>query len=240
MMRHRWAALLTVALVAVSAARAQIGEPRNAVAVGFNGGVSMNSVTFDPTIKQVQHMGPTFGVTLRLTSEKYFKTLCALQMEVNYAQLGWEEDINSSADEPLPDTYRRDMSYIQIPFFARLGWGHEHRGLMGYFLAGPQVGFCLGESSKRSAEWTLDGSGNPDRPNGMYAQYDMPLEHKFDYGIAAGLGMELNTKIGHFMVDGRYYYGLSDLFGNSKSDVFARSNNGTISVKLTYLIDLRK
>lgn len=219
---------------------AQIGEQRHTVAVGFNGGVSMNTISFDPTIKQKQHIGPTFGVTLRLTSEKYFKTLCALQIEANYAQLGWNEDIYNSADEPLPDTYQRHLNYIQVPLLARLGWGRERRGLMGYLIAGPQIGFCIGESTARSDQWTLNSEGNPDRPNSMYAQYDMPIEKKFDYGITAGLGLEVSTAIGHFMVDGRYYYGLSDIYGNSKKDVFSRSNNGTITVKLTYLFDLKK
>ncbi len=75
----------------------------------------------------------------------------------------------------------------------------------------------------------------------MYAQYDLKIDHKFDYGIAAGIGLELNTaKIGHFTVEGRYYYGLSDIFGNSKKDVFSRSANGTIYVKMGYYITLMK
>ena len=80
--------------------------------------------------------------------------------------------------------------------------------------------------------------GTPDRPNNLTAQYGMSIERKFDYGITGGAGIELNTRIGHFMLEGRYYYGLSDIFDNSKTDVFARSNNGTIVVKLTYLVDI--
>ncbi len=220
--------------------RAQIGEPRSAVAIGVNGGVNINSIGFDPTIKQKSFIGPSFGLTLRLTSEKYFKTLCALQMELNYSQLGWEEDIYDSNDEPLPDTYRRTLSYIQMPFLARLAWGYEKQGLMGYFFAGPQIGYCLSETTRQSAQWTLGADGHPDRPNGMFAQYAMPIEKKFDYGITAGIGIELNSRIGHFMLDGRYYYGLSDIYGNSKKDVFGRSNHGTIAVRFTYLIDLKK
>ncbi len=227
-------------LVPLLSAQAQIGEPRSAIAVGVNAGLSYNTISFAPTVKQKGALGPTFGLTLRLTSEKYFKTLCALQMELNFSQLGWEEDIYDSKDEPLPDTYRRKINYLQLPFMARLGWGYEKRGLMGYFLAGPQIGFCLGESTVKSAQWTLDAAGNPDRPNGMFAQYDMPIEKKFDYGITAGAGIELTTSAGHFLLDARYYYGLSDLYGNSKKDVFSRSANGTISVRLTYLFDIRK
>ena len=231
---------LVLCLTACVNANAQIGEARTTISVGVNGGIVMNTVGFDPTIKQKQHIGPTFGVTLRMMSEKYFNTYCALQMELNYAQLGWNEDIYSSADEPLPDTYQRHMNYIQLPVFARLAWGRETRGLMGYFMAGPQLGYCYGESTAQSDTWTLNAYGNPDRPNGLVAQYSMPLENKFDYGITAGAGIELHTKIGHFMIDGRYYYGLSDLYGNGKSDTFARSNNNTITVKFTYLIDIRK
>lgn len=239
-MGSRMLLVVWLLVVAVGQVRAQVGEERKALAIGVNGGMAFNTVSFDPTIKQSMHPGQALGVTLRMTSEKYFSTLCALQVEINYVSLGWKENIVSAADEPLPDTYQRNLSYLQLPVLARLGWGREHKGMMGYFLAGPQVGYLLGESTVKSSEWTLTEEGVPDRPNGMYAQYDMPVEKKIDYGITAGVGVELNSRIGHFMLDARYYYGLSDLYGNSKKDVFSRSNNGTIMVKFTYLFDIRK
>lgn len=209
------------------------------MAVGFTGGVMMNTIGFDPTIKQNQHIGPTFGVVARYTSERYFKAYCALQVELNYSVLGWRENILNSNSEPLPDTYERNIHYIQLPMLARLAWGKERRGAMGYFLAGPQIGYCLSEKSKQSA-FTLNEEGNPDRPNGLYSQYAMSIDRKFDYGITAGAGLELNTSLGHFLIEGRYYYGLSDIFNNSKKDVFGRSNNSTIVAKVTYLFDLKK
>lgn len=109
----------------------------------------MNHISFDPTIKQKLHMGPTFGVTLRYTCEKYFAAVCALQIELNYARLGWRENIRSSADEPLPDRYQRHQDYIQLPMLARLGWGKEDKGFMVYFLAGPQLGYCFSEKRSR-------------------------------------------------------------------------------------------
>ncbi len=219
--------------------QAQVGEARNSLAVGFTGGVMMNTIGFDPTIKQNQHIGPTFGVVARYTSERYFKAYCALQVELNYSVLGWRENILNSNSEPLPDTYERNIHYIQLPMLARLAWGKERRGAMGYFLAGPQIGYCLSEKSKQSA-FTLNEEGNPDRPNGLYSQYAMSIDRKFDYGITAGAGLELNTSLGHFLIEGRYYYGLSDIFNNSKKDVFGRSNNSTIVAKVTYLFDLKK
>lgn len=226
-------------LLCAAQTKAQVGEARHSLAVGVTGGVMMNTIGFDPTIKQNQHMGPTFGVVARYTSERYFKAYCALQVELNYSVLGWRENILNSNSEPLPDTYERNLHYVQLPLLARLAWGKEHRGAMGYFLAGPQIGYCISEKSKQSA-FTLNEEGNPDRPNGLYSQYSMSIDRKFDYGITAGAGLELNTSLGHFLLEARYYYGLSDVFNNSKKDVFGRSNNSTIVAKVAYLFDLKK
>ena len=235
------AAACVLALSALLAPRAaaQVGESRRTISIGAGAGVAMNSVGFDPTVKQGLHIGPTFGIAARFTSEKYFSTYCALQLEVNLSQLGWRENVLNSQSEPLPDTYRRDIYYMQLPMLARLGWGRERKGLMGYFLAGPQIGWCVGEKTRQSA-FTLNADGTPDRPSGTCEQYDLSVQRKFDYGITAGLGAELSTAAGHFLLEGRYYYGLSDIFDNAKKDPFGRSNNGTIVVKVTYLFDIRK
>ena len=67
----------------------------------------------------------------------------------------------------------------------------------------------------------------------------MSVENKFDYGIAAGLGMEYSVpKVGHFLLEGRYYYGLGNIYGDSKRDYFAKSNHSSIVIKLTYLFDI--
>lgn len=228
--------LLTIALTG----QAQVGKPRNRMAIGVNVGYTLNQIDFDPTVRQSKLGSPTFGVVFRYTTEKYFSTLCAFQAEFNYAKLGWKEDIVNSNGEPLSDTYQRDMHYIQLPLLTRLGWGREERGLQFYFVAGPQISYCFKEEAKQSATWTLNANGEPDRPNNMYQQYLLPVQHKFDYGLTAGIGLELNSKAGHFMLEGRYYYGLGDVFGNAKKDVFSRSAHGTIVVKATYLFDFLK
>ena len=230
--------LLAFCLTMAATVQAQVGERRDNIALGASGGVALNTIAFDPTIKQTMHVGYTAGVVARFTSEKYFKALCSLQLELKYTQLGWKENVLNAQSQPLPDTYRRDLHYLQLPMLARLAWGREKRGVMGYVLAGPQIGWCLGEQTEQSA-FTMNEEGVPDRPNGLYAQYGMSIEKKFDYGITGGLGMEINTRVGHFCIEGRYYYGLSDIYKNSKKDVFSRSNHGTIIAKISYLIDIR-
>ncbi len=227
-------------LVSTLCAKAQIGDPRSVLSIGGSGGVSLSSIAFDPTIKQGQLMQPTMGFTLRYTCEKYFTTLCAFQAEVNFMKLGWKEEILSSESVKLPDTYERCLSYIQIPIMARLAWGRENRGLMFFILLGPQAGFYLGQSAKQSKQWTLNSQGNPDRPNNVYQQYALDPQNKFDYGLTGEGGLELNTAIGHFMLEGRYYFGLGDTFKNSKKDPFSRSAHRSIIIKGSYLFDLIK
>lgn len=224
--------IFNIHLAFQNAAKAQVGEYRNALALGVNGGYVLNKVSFDPTIKQSYHGGASMGLTLRYTCEKYFKVLCALQFEANYAQLGWKEFIETSND-----TYSRTVNYIQVPFLARLGFGREEKGVMGFLVLGPQVDFYLNDRDKRGGEWSSETLAS--RPNHVTQQYDLPIQNTFEYGITGGLGLEVNTRhAGHFMIEGRYYYGLSNMFHDGKSDPFGRSANGTIVAKATYLFDL--
>ncbi len=224
--------LLSVALFGLKG-MAQIGESRSDLAVGVSGGITLDKIQFVPTIKQNFKLGKTMGATIRYTCEKYFKMICALQAEVNYAELGWQELIETSSD-----TYERTISYVQIPLFARLGFGREERGLQGYILLGPQVGFYLSDSEKRGGEFST--STLISRPNGVIQQYKLPIENKFDYGISGGAGLEFSTAVGHFLLDGRYNFSLADIFHNTKQDPFGRSAHGAITVKLTYLFDVIK
>lgn len=219
--------------ISAVAAHAQVGEYRSQLALGVNGGYVLNKVSFSPSVKQLFHGGATGGLTLRYTSERYFNVLCALQAEVNYAQMGWKELIETSAD-----TYSRTMHYVQVPLLARLSYGKEDRGVMGYLVLGPQLGFFLSDKEMRGGEWSEETLGK--RPNNVTGQYGMAVDKKFEYGLTGGLGIEINTKVGHFMLEGRYYYALGDMFNNGKADYFARSANGTIIAKASYLFDIKR
>ena len=218
-----------------TASFAQVGELRSNLAVGFNGGYNLSKVDFSPTIKQNLHPGLTGGLTLRYTTEKYFSLICAAQLEVNFAQRGWDEMIDDGSN----NTYSRTTNYVEIPFLAHIGWGKEERGLQFFINAGPQLGFFLSDSEHYgfTEEYPWDISK---RPNNIIEQYGREIENTLEYGIAGGAGLELKTGIGNFIIEGRYFFGLSDMFGNSKADPFGRSANTTITAKISYLIDITK
>lgn len=151
------------------------------------------------------------------------------------------------ADQPVvnangnAEAYERTINYVQIPVFAHLAWGQENKGWSFFFKAGPQIGLYLSESTQRNytaPNLATDGTG---RANTIVKQEDMPVETKFDYGIAAGLGTEWShPRLGHFQLEARYYYGLGNIYGSSKSDFFGKSNFGNIVVKASYLFDIIK
>ncbi|MBQ0023449.1 MAG: PorT family protein [Prevotellaceae bacterium] len=212
---------------------AQVGEARNDFSVGFMGGVTMNKMDFMPRIKQTTKNSPMFGFASRYVCEKYFTTICAVEFELQYNNLGWQEVIEDGSN----NTYMRDLHFIQLPILMQMGWGRERRGLKFLFEAGPQFGYYLGGKEHFGGEKPWDTSN---RPSGVVYQYGYELDNKVDYGIAAGLGLELSTSAGHFLLQGRYYYGLGDMYDNSKKGDFGRSANQTISVKMTYLFDIIK
>ena len=221
----------------------------------------MSNVDFVPKVPQGFLNGPTFGLTARYTCEKYFNSICAVVAEVNYTQMGWKENILDMDDQPVTLhtdesqtlNYTRKINYIQVPLLARLGWGRERNGLQFFIHLGPQVGFYLNEKTESNFD-VRDPAFNPKVENGSYspeyqyadkrvshvvAQDSMAVENKVDYGIAVGAGLEFsNRHVGHFIVEGRYYYGLGNIYGATKRDYFGRSNFGTIMAKFTYLFDI--
>ena len=234
-------AILSIVPVAMTA---QIGEHRNDLASGFNGGLNMSSVSFTPKVSQAKLNGITGGLSVRYVCEKYFSTVCSLYGEINYSQMGWKEDIVDVNDMPvintatgLPEEYSRTVNYIQVPLMAHLAWGREQKGFAFFVNLGPQFGIYMSESTKTNFDFSDRNAA--DRVNPVCAQDTMAVENKFDYGIAAGAGIEFShPKVGHFLLEGRYYYGLGNMYGDSKRDYFGSSNFGTITVKLAYLFDI--
>lgn len=209
---------------------AQVGEMRNNFAVGVNGGINVNSVSFTPTVKQGSLMGMTGGVTARYISEKYFAMICGIQMELNYSQHGWKEKY-----EELTDSYSRTMDYVEVPLLAHLAFGKE-RGVRFFLNLGPQIGFLLSETKK----YEFSGDVFTPPANAETEQHEKMADSKFDYGILGGAGFELRTKAGNFLLEGRYYFALSDFYNNTKKDHFSRSAHSTIQAKITYLFDISK
>lgn len=219
--------ILILLMLTGTAVRAQVESPRSSLEIGVAGGMNLNRMEFQPSIRQKLQQGINGGISARYTSEKYFSMICAAQVELNFSQRGMLEDF----DDGTSNYYSRRLNYIEIPFFAHVSWGREKKGFQFFLNLGPQFGFFISESEKYNGNWET-----ANRPSTIRPLYGKEIENKFEYGIAGGLGLEYKSRIGNFFIEGRYYYGLSDIFGNSKTDDFGRSANTTITARIGYSI----
>ena len=234
MRNYKYLLVLVIAMIYANSTMAQLGELRNELAIGFNAGMNMSKVDFSPRIKQTNQQGAAFGITARYMCEKYFKMMCGIQVELNYSQRGWNELIEDGS----MNTYNRVMNYVEVPLLAHLAFGKDSRtrGMKFFLNLGPQFAYFISDKENMGGEeWNTSM-----RPNGVVYQYGKEVENKLDYGIVAGGGLELSTGIGHFLVEGRYYYGLGDFYHNTKKDEFSRSGHSYIGIRLTYLYDIIK
>ncbi len=104
---------------------------------------------------------------------------------------------------------------------------------------GPQFGFYLGENT--NTNFNITECNTSDRVSTIVVQDTMAVENKFDYGIAVGAGLEYSLPhVGHFLLEARYYYGLGNIYGDTKRDYFGSSNYGNIVFKAAYLFDITK
>lgn len=227
---RRFISTITVLFIALNIS-AQIEESRNLLEIGVSGGLNLNKAEFQPTIRQKMLNGINGGICVRYTSEKYFSMICAAQIEVNFSQRGWEEDFDDGTD----NRYSRLLNYIEIPLLAHLSWGKEEKGFQFFVNLGPQFGFFISDSETYEGNWKPE-----ERPASLQPIYGKEVYNKFDYGIAGGAGIELKTKAGNFFIEGRYYYGLADIFNNSKLDDFGRSANQTITARIGYSVPIFK
>ncbi len=218
---------LIILLIAVSSAclvgHAQQKAFQREFAVGVTGGASFSSVNFIPKVYQGMLQGYTGGLVLRWTTENHL----GLQLEVNYMQQGWSEDFPDH--EEAGYIYNRTANYVEMPFLTHIYMGGKR--VRFYINAGPKIGYMLSESTESNL-----GDAEPNRIND---QHGMPIKNKFDWGLCGGPGIELRTGAGTFLIEGRFYYALGDLFGNLKSDIFAKSSEQVLSVKVGYLFRLK-
>jgi len=224
MMKTRRYTLLLACLILFIGGWAQNTFQRE-FAVGFGGGVNFSQIGFTPKVNQSFLQGLHGGVSVRWITNKNL----GLTAEINFAQQGWQEDFSESTDGSHYN-YSRTINYIELPFMTHIYAGNGRGRFI--FNVGPKIGYALSESTETNLNGATPG-------NHRNEQHDMPLENKLDWGICGGPGFELRTGIGTFVLEGRIYFALGNIYGNSKSDFFPKSNAMALSAKLSYLIRIK-
>lgn len=149
-----------------------------------------------------------------------------IQAELNFTQHGWEEKF----EEKPQYKYSRTVNYMELPFLTHIHFGSKRVRV--FVNLGPKIGYALSESTESNLNGENPNANRPDE------QHTMEVQKKFDWGLCGGPGIELRTGIGSFLLEGRYYYALGDMFNSRKGDTFSKSSSQIISAKLTYLIPI--
>ncbi|MBQ2484763.1 MAG: PorT family protein, partial [Muribaculaceae bacterium] len=217
--------LLALALAAtLFTASAQTHYEGN-IAVGAKGGVTLSRLKFSPSVPQTMLPGFMAGVTFRYIEEKHFGVIAELNLE----QRGWKEKFDG-----LNYAYQRRLTYLQLPMLTHIFFGNNK--VRGFFNAGPEIGLLIGTGTKANFDYAnvelIEGFPTENRETD---QYKLDVKNKFDYGISAGLGLEVIGRNKHsFTLEGRFYYGLRDVFSNHSTDPFSSSSSMSIMVTLGY------
>lgn len=218
-----------IVVASASAALAQKHYESN-ITVGGKAGMSLSRMSFSPSVPQTMLNGMMAGVKLRYVEERNFGVI----IEFNLEQRGWKETFEGTSYQ-----YNRRLTYLQMPFLTHIYFGSTKFHC--FFNAGPELGYMIASST--SSNFDVNNFKNlTDFPhvNRSTEQFAMDIKNRFDYGISAGLGMEYFVKRNHSVeLEGRLYYGLGNIFGASKSDVFAASRGMSIQIALGYNFRLR-
>lgn len=186
--------------------------------LGLKIGGTTSRVGFDPKIDQDLKFGFIGGLVFKHISQKGL----GIQLEVNYLQVGWSEDLDSI------NIYSRRLDYIQVPFMthACIGEGNVRFVLN----AGPYLSFLVSDYERIDLL--------PAEEENIYYRED--IEIPLEFGLCLGLGLAINTSIGIFQVEGRANLSLNNIFEENDATPFIVSQNQFAELTLSYLIDFRK
>ena len=196
------------------------------------GGVNMSSYTFNPSVTQDQSLGYVAGVGVRYIEEKYFGLQCELLM----ARRG----IKDRYDNYPEYHFERTLTYVELPLMAHVYFNMGKRNEVA-FDVGPKLAYYLYDGTSGN----LDSGFDLTRAEHQYAHHDMDVSQRLDYGIQAGLGYEFKfSRQLSLQVQGRYYFGLGDMFPSTKADTFETSSNQSVQIVMAlwfhHNISLRK
>ena len=212
--------LLAVLSISVSA-QPRLRTPE--IYIGAHAGVMGSTMLFKPNVAKIDilqsPLSANGGLVFRYAGHK----VCAIQVEANYMQRGWREQITLQ-DGSVAD-YTRKLDYIEVPLLMHLYFGKER--FRGFVNLGPQIGCCSRDV----------GSG---LPSGVSSPQYRPIDNLFDWGLAGGLGCYYRTRrIGLFQLEARMNFSLGTIYKNRKVDYFSQSNSMNVSLNLAYMWEVK-
>lgn len=175
---------------------------------GVRSGVQFSTIQQTKVLSELTPKADyTFGNTSAAYAELDFGNNFSIQAELGYTGRGFRYDLNEDVkigDFEIPLGARADFRFnmLEMPVLFKAKSGQD--AVRFYAQVGPYLGYNL--SSKLTA-----------RTSGIInvKLFDMDIDldainyNRLEVGGVAGAGMEINTGIGRFFLDGRYQHGFT-------------------------------
>ena len=193
----KWITLVVLLLSTSLIVEAQLNDTFNPqFKIGVGAGPIFSRVDFVSSVPQTNTQGLSVGLSAKFVSEKNLGVLA----ELNFTQRGWKEDFSES-EISTEHAYSRTLNYIELPLLTHIYFGNKNVKFI--INLGPQVSYMISDKANMNDALSnyIDGvlAENPDFPIGI--QYK-PIDSKFDYGLLGGMGIEFNTPLGSFDLQG--------------------------------------
>ena len=215
-MRNTLVIIIVLCLSSPFAKTQNVFVPETNFGIKLGGNLSM--VSFDPGVEQDLSFGFVGGLVFKHISQKSL----GIQVELNYLQAGWSENLES------PNIYSRRLNYIQLPTMTHINFGKRKTRFL--INLGPYFSYLVSDLE------TIDLMD--DEEEQIY--YGQDIENQVDFGLCFGLGISRNTSIGLIQIETRVNYGMSSFFDYSADTPFDKSSNQIAELTLSYLMDYKK
>jgi len=184
--------------------------------IGAKGGLTLSTGSFQDTSGVSEDQNGYYhlwGLTGGAVFRYSGEKYIGLQIEANFCQRGWAKH----------GEFSRRLNYVQIPVLTHVFFGKKW---FRFFInAGPEIAFLINEKNDNNSD------------NKFVSE---KIKNRFDYGFSLGGGFEFHTKAGIYQIEGRYEFGLGDVFANNPNDTFRRSANRNVLMTLGVLFNLKK
>jgi hypothetical protein len=194
--------LLALSFLAVSPA---FSQDQNVTRFGVKGGVNFSNFRVDDIEDNNVKAGLNLGLFLKLP----ISDAVAIQPEILYSSKGSKLKYDNAIQGR--GEYRFNMNYVEVPIMGVFSIGNIFN-----IQVGPYVGY-LASANIKNMDDNFNIQGVADLNEDSF--------NRFDYGVAAGLGLDFNG----FVIGARYNYGLNEV-GKSNNLSGQLTNNSKNSV----------
>ena len=197
--------------------------------VGLKGGfalptISQTNETFIDNDRDIeQTLRYTGGLAVQYFVDKNF----GLQVELNYAQRGWQQSFPASSGRGSDPnkSYEVFLNYLEVPILGHAYLGRKNLRL--FLNGGVYIAYLYDNSIKQT---------NVNIEEDDVFVYDPRFQNKVDFGVRGGGGFEVVTAIGMFQVEGSFSWGINSIIDKDLAEIPNIVQNLSPAVTLGYYV----